>query len=111
MRDFCPLGLRFQFLPFPSLCFIFTPSRHAAKLKLQDNASSCFIVKSKKNNFINLKYLQIIYDYEKAPSSIILEHKKHYPRTRRALWYMGNFVSPFSSNVILLHMEISHSGI
>ena len=48
----------------------FSPPRHATKLKLQYNVSSCFIDKSKNNNFINSKYLQIIYDYDKAPSSI-----------------------------------------
>ena len=41
----------------------FSPPRHATKLKLQYD-------KSKNNNFINSKYLQIIYDYDKAPSSI-----------------------------------------
>ena len=102
---------RFHFLPFPSHCFIFSPPRHAAKLKLQYNVSSCFIDKSKKNNFINLKYLQIIYDNEMAPGSIILEHNKQHSLTRWVLWYMRNFVSPFLSNVILVHMETRHTGI
>ena len=60
---------------------------------------------------MNLKYLQIIFDYEEAPSSIILEHHKHHSGTRWVLWFMGSFVSPFSSNTILVHMETNYSGI